>query len=198
MLSSRYPQKFSPFGCHLFASTQLVWLWPCSHRRVLRSNWTRTVWHSNCLLYEFLTNMDFSRGMDPVRINLAAYALLKWVWTLSPILTNGSNTRTWIWNYTPMHALLNSSTILDLDTPIRVGLVKSNMATHLLFSGNMGKCSSFLHLVFWPISLTLGISLPTVTSKAKLWPCQRTRGTKDVHIKMVSSGPCRKWKMENP
>lgn len=116
----------------------------------------------------------FQGGMDPVRINLAAYALLKWVWTLSPILTNGSNTRTWIWNYTPMHALLNSSTILDLDTPIRVGLVKSNMATHLLFSGNMGKCSSFLHLVFGPISWTLGISLPTVTSKAKLWPCQRT------------------------
>ena len=73
-----------------------------------------------------------------------------------------------------MHALLNSSTILDLDTPIRVGLVKSNMATHLLFSGNMRKCSSFLHLVFGPISWTLGISLPTVTSKAKLWPCQRT------------------------
>ena len=31
------------------------------------------------------------------------------------------------------------------------------------------------HICFFgPISLTLGISLPTVTSKAKLWPCQRT------------------------
>ncbi len=71
--------------------------------------------------------------------------------------------------------LFYDSTILDLDTPIRVGLVKSRKQ-HTCWL--LATCSNLLMIFtfgFWPINLTLGKkSLPTVTSKAKLWPCQRS------------------------